>query len=271
MPHGVYPPGFDRFRKWRLVREFVQKRRLSFFRTPRAGGLHCGKFESFAQARAWLPKSPEFDNASISDEYIHDRTRRIFPFDYPTLFWLREAFEAGATSVFDIGGSVGSQYYAYQQYLTLPEGIRWRVSELPVVCRLGRELAAREGARAIEFTDSLDTSSTDEDVWMAAGVLEFFESTPLPDLLSRARRKPSHVLLNKLPLCEGEAFVSTQNVGSGSYVPHHVFNRRQFISAVEACGYVLKDAWAVPERVFEDPLNPERNFDEYSGLYFRRT
>ncbi len=270
MPHGVYFPGFSSLARLPLLRDWFVRRRLAHYLSPRGGGLHFGRFQTFAEAQAWLPKSSGFDNEAFSDEYVQVRTQRVFAFDYPVMFWLREAFGSGARSVFDIGGSVAVHYYAYQKFMTFPPEVTWRVCELPVTCCLGRELAAREGASAVEFTDSMDTSMVSADVWMAAGVLEFLEHTRLEDLLKCAARPPRHVLLNKLPLYRGEQFVSTQNADGDHFVPHYVFNRERYIAAIEACGYRLVDSWDVPERVYQDPSQPDRDFDAYSGLYFRR-
>jgi putative methyltransferase (TIGR04325 family) len=104
---------------------------------------------------------------------------------------------------------------------------------------------------------------------MAAGVLEFLEDTQLDALLSRTERKPRYILLNKLPLTDAASFVSTQNIGFGSYVPHRVFNRVAFIRSVEDQGYEVVDQWEVPERSFVSLGFDDDVFDTYSGLCFR--
>ncbi len=271
MQQGQYHPGLVRLKKLPVLRDLWQRERLNYFLSLSGGGLHYGKFDNFAQARAWLPKNPGFDLETLTDEYLEVRTKRIFAFDYPVMFWLRTAFEAGARSIFDIGGSVGVQYYSYRRYMQFPEDLVWRVSELPVVCRLGREYAQRQGVTAVQFTESLDTSAISDDIWISAGVLEFLEHTRIEGLLAKAAQRPQHILINKLPLWKGADYVSTQNIGSGSFTPHYVFNRDRFVSAVEAQGYKLVDSWDVPERAYQDPREPGRDLDNYSGLCFRRT
>lgn len=270
MGQGIYYPSFDRLKRLPLLSGLYQKERRNYFLSPAGGGLHYGRYASFAAARAALPTSAGFGNESVQDEFVAVRTQRVYAFDYPMMFWLREAFGLGARSIYDFGGSVGVHYYAYQRYMSFPEGLVWRVCELPEVCRIGRELAAKQSPNGLVFFDSADTSSIRDDIWILGGVLEFLEGVRLDDMLSRAARKPGHLLLNKLPLHEGDDFVSTQNIGNGSFVPHYVFNRQRFIASIEACGYELKDSWGVPERAFQDPSNPGHDFEEYSGLYFRQ-
>lgn len=252
-----------------LMRSFFRARAIRKYLSQRGQGYHCGHFETFAQARAWLPKSPEFSHDKFTQEYVHERSNRIWAFDYPVIFWLREAFQGKATSLLDIGGSIGNQYYAYQKYLNYPAGIQWRVQELPAFIAQGRELAIQRGAQALSFSAEWPADWLDSDIWMAAGVLEFIEGDDLPTHLSQATRKPRHILLNKLPLTHAPEFISTQNIGFGSYVPHRVFNRADFIQSIKKLGYELVDSWEVPERTFTSLGFDADSFDTYSGLYFR--
>jgi putative methyltransferase (TIGR04325 family) len=252
-----------------LIRNWLHRRAIRRYFSSQGIGYHSGHFDGFAQARAWLPPSPEFSHDKFTDEYVHERSRRIWSFDYPVLFWLRQAFEQGSSTVLDIGGSIGNQFYAYGRYLAYPAGLQWRVHELPAFIQEGRDLARTRGADALHFASDWPADWLGSDIWIAAGVLEFMETDSVTSLLARAGRQPRHLLLNKLPLSEGAAFVSTQNIGFGSYVPHHVFNRQAFIAAIEAHGYELVDAWEVPERNFGSLGFAEDAFDAYSGLYFR--
>lgn len=262
---------FATLKRLPLIRTWLHQRAIRKYFSKQGTGFHSGRFKSFAQARAWLPPSPEFSHDKFTDEYVNERSQRIWSFDYPVLFWLRQAFEQGSTSVLDIGGSIGNQFYAYGHYLSYPAGIQWRVHELPAFIQEGRELAQARGAQAsLHFADDWPLDWLSSDIWIAAGVLEFMETHDLPTLLARAERKPRHILLNKLPLADGPAFVSTQNIGFGSYVPHHVFNRQAFISTIVAQGYEQVDAWEVPERSFSSLGFAQDTFDAYSGLHFRR-
>ncbi|MBU0917739.1 MAG: methyltransferase, TIGR04325 family [Gammaproteobacteria bacterium] len=252
-----------------LIRTWLHRRAIGKYLSPRGRGFHCGHFQTFAQARAWLPPSAEFSHEKFTEEYVNERCHRIWSFDYPVLFWLRGAFETGSTSLLDIGGSIGNQYYAYQRYLAYPPALQWRVQELSAFIEQGRDIAQQRGATALSFSDDWPDPWLSCDIWMAAGVLEFMEDVDLFSLLSRAPRKPRHILINKLPLTEAPAFVSSQNIGFGSYVPHHVFNRQAFVSGIEQHGYELVDQWEVPDRKFLSLGFDEDEFDTYSGLYFR--
>lgn len=250
------------------IKSLVKKRGLDHFLSARGYGSHYGRFNSFAEAREWLPPSREFNFRDFSNEYVDERSSRIYSFDYPVLFWLRKAFDEGSSSIYDIGGSVGNQYYAYSKFLTYPQSLKWIVSELPAFVKIGRELALTRNATLLSFTDNLDVSGVDFDIWIAAGAIEFIESVRLERLLEQSARRPRHLLLNKLPLYDGEDGVSTQNIGNGSFVPHYIFNRLRFVEAIEKVGYRLVDSWSVPDRAYHVPGQPENSFDEYSGLYF---
>ena len=250
------------------MKRLLQQRGLKHYLSLRGSGFHYGRFKDFSEARNWLPKSKEFDFSDFANEYISDRSNKIYAFDYPVLLWLRHAFDVGARSVFDIGGSIGNQYYSYSKYIKYPTSFDWNVYELPVFAKMGREIALSRNASQLTFTDHLDMLQIDADVWIAAGAIEFMENVSIEGLLENSRVRPRHILLNKLPLHEGDEFVSTQNIGNGSFVPHHVFNRGKYITRVERCGYRLVDSWTVPDRRFVVPGHAELSFDEYAGLYF---
>ncbi len=255
-----------------IVRDWLARRRVRDYLSEAAYGQHYGRFASFAEARAWLPASREFAQPGFQDEYVAERSARVFPFDYPVMFWLSAAFSRGDCRVFDFGGSVGVHFYAYQSYFEFPEAVRWTVCELPATAELGRSLARERGAEArLAFQASIVPEVLDHDVFIAAGVLEFIDEWSLPSLLQSAARQPRHVLLNKMPLNSDVSFVSTQNLGKGAFAPHHVYHRAEFVAAMERAGYALVDTWAVPDRRFNLPDDPVASFGAYSGLYFRAT
>ncbi len=237
-----------------------------------AGFTRCwGAFPNFAAARAAAPASAEFDTASLVAPYVRERTAHVFAYDYPVMWWLREAFAGGATLVFDIGGSVGVHYYAYREHLSYPESLTWTVREVPTLVRRGRELAAQQDAPGLTFTDTLDATDAAADVWLSAGALQYVEgAASLGAWLAASRRPPAHVIVNKIPLYDGPAFVTVQNIGDGAFAPFHVYQRRRFISDVEFAGYRLVESWATPERQFRLFDDPARSFGAYSGLYFAR-
>lgn len=250
------------YRRWYLGRE-----RQRFFAEPDRH-LCFGVFQSFEQARAWLPKSKEFDDESLAGEFVDVRTRQIFAYDYPVIYWLTRAIGQGARTVLDIGGSVGVHYMAYQRYIEFPPSLTWHVIEVPAMVRIGRELARRKGLAALTFTDSARAGDARADIWVSAGAIHYIEHGRPDVLLREARFRPRYLLLNKLPLYDGEDFVSTQCLAQDSFAPLYVYNRARFVGRIESLAYELIDQWQVPDRYFFLPGHPEKSFGWYSGLCF---
>jgi putative methyltransferase (TIGR04325 family) len=229
-------------------------------------GLVRGVFADFEHARRSAPvgkpvgmESPEYV------EHHTDRADYIQAYDYPFLFWLDRILPT-VRSVFDFGGNVGVHYFAYAPYLTYPADLKWVVCELPNLIRAGERMALERQAHQLTFTTWFgDAEGTD--VLIAAGALQYIER-PLGEQLVALRSRPRHLLLNKLPLYDGEPFVTLQN-GGPVFAPQHVFNRAQFLRALKYLGYELVDAWEVPEFSCAVPFQPGRFVSRYSGLYLR--
>jgi len=253
-----------------VARPALLRWRRKHFLAKEGFGFYFGLFDSFAAARACLPPTPEFNNDALATEFVEVRTRQVFAYDYPVMWWLDRAFRHGARSVLDIGGSVGVHYYAYRLYMEMPPDLTWLVVELPVIVSMGRKLMTERPSAGLAFTDDLEEALTSAgaDIWISAGALQYMEDARPGDLLKRSREMPMHLLLNKLPLYEGDDFVTTQNIGEGCFAPLHVFNGDRLIHGVEALGYTLRDRWAVHERSLYLPGYPERSFPSFTGLYF---
>ncbi|MGO4390233.1 methyltransferase, TIGR04325 family [Variovorax sp. M-6] len=253
-----------------LVRPVRVRWQRELFLSSEGAGAYYGVFGSFADARAWLPRSKEFDHAPLAAHYIEVRCRMVFPYDYPVMLWLERAFQGGAARVLDFGGSVGVHYYAYRRYIAMPATLAWRVVELPTMVSIGRSLAAANAATALSFTEDLPQAvvAADSDIWLSAGAIHYMEDARPALLLERCAVRPKHILLNKLPLYGGEDFVTSQNIGDGSFAPLHVFNRRRFIRDIEEVGYTLWDSWAVPERALYLSGDSEHRLPSFTGLYF---
>ena len=257
-----------RLKHLRPVQKLRRARHRRYFESAAGQALHDGVFRTFAEAAATEPGAKGFNEPMHASEYA-DRLGRVFPYDYPVLFWLQQMF-AGATALdlVDIGGNIGLHYYAYGNLLRFPPRLTWRVIEVEAVVKAGRERAERLGAQGLEFATSLEALEP-ADIVISAGALHYIEQPLLWDVIERAHTKPAHVLLNKLPLYEGEDFVSLQNIGDG-FSPHYVWNRKDFVRRFERLGYHLADDWSVLERHFELFDDPVHSFGAYSGLYLRR-
>ncbi|GER12774.1 methyltransferase, TIGR04325 family [Variovorax boronicumulans] len=256
-----------------VTRPALLRWRRQQFLSEAGFGSYFGVFDSFAQARDWLPASPEFDHAALAAEYVDVRTKRVFPYDYPVMWWLDRAFRDGANRVLDIGGSVGVHFYAYRRYVEMPRDLSWRVVEVPAIASIGRDMVGRPGAEAdgLSFTGDLEhVMGGGDDIWIAAGSLQYFENARPGELLRHCAVRPRYLLLNKLPLHDGQDYVTAQNIGAGCFSPVHVYNRKQYVEEIEARGYVLRDQWPVLERSLYLPGFPERCVPQFSGLYFVR-
>jgi len=253
-----------------ITRPALMRWRRRKFLSRDGFGSYFGLFDSFAAARQWLPPNPEFNLDALAQEYIDIRTRQVFAYDYPVMWWLNGAFAGGAEGILDIGGSVGVHYHAYRAYIDMPSALTWRIAEVPAMVTIGRKLAAERGTTALNFTEDLQEglASPGTDIWIAAGALQYMEDGRPAELLKRSADMPRHLLLNKMPLFEGDDFVTTQNIGEGCFSPLHVFNRERFIRDIEALGYTLRDHWPVHERSMYLPGHPERSFPSFTGLYF---
>ncbi|MBS0340619.1 MAG: methyltransferase, TIGR04325 family [Proteobacteria bacterium] len=254
-----------------LVRPARLKWERQQFLSPKNHAALFGVYASFEQARQELPQeNPGFHLETLSGQYVNIRIKRVFEYDYPVMRWLEKAFQLGATRVLDIGGSVGVHYFAYRRYLEMPAALTWEIVEVSEMVGIGRRLAQERDAASLKFTTDLNEAidSARHDIWISAGAIQYFEDAHPADLLRRSESRPAHVLLNKLPLHDGEDFVTAQNLGQGAFSPFHVYNRARFIESIEALGYTLWDAWDVHELSLHIPGHPERSFGAYSGLYF---
>ena len=230
-------------------------------------GCFFGVYRTFDEARRAAPRTKHlgFDHRDYPSHHL-DRMERIESHDYPAMLWLRSALRPGAR-VFDFGGNVGVSYYAYGRYIEYPEGLSWVVCEMPGMVEAGRRIAAKEGKTNLTFTEDASAASG-ADVYFAAGVLQYIEGPPLAEVLARLAAKPRHVILNKLPLYDGEQFVTLQNSGA-IVTPLYAFNRGDFVKAMERLSYRLIDSWDVPGYTCFVPFHPGKHVPVYSGLYFR--
>jgi putative methyltransferase (TIGR04325 family) len=229
-------------------------------------GLVRGVFNDFEQARRSAPNGkPVGMDSPAYVGYHTDRADYIQAYDYPFLFWLDRILPT-ARKVFDFGGNVGVHYFAYAPYLDYPADLKWVVCELPNVVADGERIASERHARQLSFTTSF-SDAEGADILMAAGALQYVEES-LGAKLAALTTRPRHLLLNKLPLHDGEPFVTLQN-GGPVWAPQHVFNRAAFVRDLEQLGYGLVNAWDNPGFSCCVPFQPGRVVSKYSGLYLR--
>lgn len=229
-------------------------------------GAFRGVFPDFASARASAPRGmPVGYDAPKMTAIYDDRLDKVWPTDYPSMLWIQTALPELHT-IFDFGGHVGISFYGFSRYLHFPPVLRWMVCDVPSVVERGRRLATERGAGALSFTTRFEDADG-ADVLHASGSLQYLEE-PLGAMLDRLASPPRHLLLNKLPLHDGPAFVTLQHTVN-AYNPYRVFNRQEFIGALTVRGYQLIDSWDDLDRSCVVPYRPGYAVHAYSGLYLR--
>lgn len=254
----------------KLVRKFPWS---LFSRNPSFGHVNTwvGVFPSWSAAMAAIPSDNPvgYDHGAATEVYTSYPTALVRQSDYAVLLHLRNLVQAGMRVV-DVGGSIGSACYIAQKYFTLPENFEWVVFDVPAVLDAGRAVALREGEKStvLRFVPDL-TEAGECDVFLSTGALQLIEN-PLPELLQKLPSQPSHILINRIPVWDGDPIVTLNDMGF-SLAPYYLFNRNQWVSAVEKLGYRLVDEWACPEsNFFVIRFHPRTRLNAYRGFYFVR-
>lgn len=229
-------------------------------------GCYRGIFETEQAAIASAPKGRKigYNHSELAKEYQANLYKTIGFYDYPIVFWLKDLLTEGCT-VFDFGGNVGTHFYGYEGYLNYPKNLRWMVCELPALAQAGEELARRENRSELVFTTNFEDANG-ADIFIGSGSIQYVDF--LTAAIAKLSEKPKHILINRLPLCEGKSFITLQNGGMVFY-PVHVFNRVQFIDSIAAIGYELVDSWKDRSEPCAVPFHPEFRSLFFNGLYFK--
>lgn len=252
------------FRPLKTFLEYLYERDF-----PKAHNLlrFQGVYKTFKDAKMHIPDSkiigyniPEYGLLYMK------RIHTIHQYDYPFLFWLSKLIHEG-TRVFDLGGSVGVHYFGYEKYLQYPKNLTWTVCDLPEVTKIGQELALKYTKDNLHFSNSLEDADG-SDILITAGTIQFIEGNFLQNGLAKMAKKPKHILINKLPLADGEQFVTLQNA-EHSIVPSYIFNREQFIESFKLLDYIVADEWDDLSRSCIIPFYPKKSLQAYSGIYLR--
>jgi putative methyltransferase (TIGR04325 family) len=183
--------------------------------------------------------------------------------DYPVLFWLSKSLAEGC-KILNLGGSAGTEYFTYRQFLQFPERVIWTVCELPHVVEFGRSLANAVDAPELAFTTRIEEGAG-ADIFLSSGALQYLEQD-LAMCLRRLQPRPPRVLVNRIPLYDGETFFTIQS-SSGSVVPYRVQNRQELVDSMSELDYQLVDCWSEKREVVI-PFHPQRSVDEFYGFYF---
>lgn len=230
-----------------------------------------GVYDNWEEAARALPKGSKegYNHPELASMYLNF-TERIRLSDYPVLFWLRSIISSSA-SVFDLGGNVGLEYYAFQKYLQYPPQLRWIVCDVPHIAQYGRELAEKRCARYLEFTSDFQRADG-ADILLTAGSLQCIEDS-LDSILSGLARKPRYLLINRIPLYDGPAYYTLRALPPTMLI-YKVFNRTQFIKTLQSLGYELIDQWPISEASCGKcaiPGRPDKSIESYTGMFLSLT
>ena len=224
-----------------------------------------GVYASFAEAERSIPAGQRigYDHAELAGLYRH-RMEKACQSDYGVLFWMRGILDA-RSFVFDLGGHVGVSYHGWRRYLDYPKGMRWLVHDVPAITKVGVELAGELPSEGLSFTNDLADASG-SNIYLAAGSLQYIEDD-LAKMLGRLRGLPRHLIINKMPLYDGDSFVTVQSTGRAFHA-YRIFNRAELVDSVLGLGYRVVDDWANREQSCAIPFTRGRDIDAYSGYYF---
>jgi putative methyltransferase (TIGR04325 family) len=224
-----------------------------------------GVYDTFAAAALDSPsnKLAGYDHRVIS-EFYKGRLDELNKSDYPVLYWLGRLLPE-TKYVFELGGSVGMGYYAYRRYIPFPDDVRWTICELPEAVQVGTEIALDRNDTSLSFTTERQTAE-DPDLYATFGALQYIEE-PFAQIISELRKKPPHILINRVPLIDGKRFITLQNNGLW-FSPYKVDNRAEFIQGLEDLGYELVDKWEM-NRPNSFLLALGDSVPTYNGMYFR--
>lgn len=226
-----------------------------------------GVFQTFAEAEASVPQNARigYDHAELAGLYRH-RMEKANQSDYAVLFWLKGILNE-RSFVFDIGGHVGVAYHGWRNYLDYKPGMRWLVQDMPAIVKVGAELARERPSAGLSFTSQIE-DGRGCNILLAAGSLQYVDES-LPSILARVGNLPRHLIVNKMPMYDGDSFVTVQSTGRAFHA-YRIYNRAAFVAELAALGYRAVDDWSNREQHCEIPFTRGRDIDAYSGYYFIR-
>lgn len=230
-------------------------------------GRYRGVYPSFDAALGSIPHHQliGFDHDATAALY-RDRMLKACQSDYGLLFWLQRIL-APDSFIFDFGGHVGVSYHGWRRYLDYGPRLRWLVHDLPAITRVGEALAAESSNPGLAFTNTI-SDGRDCTIFLTAGAIQYADRS-LPSVLAELGRLPAHLIVNKIPLYDGEPFVTVQSAGK-SFHPYQIYNRAAFVSGITALGYRVVDDWMNAEQTCVIPFTKGKDIEAYSGYYFAR-
>ena len=235
-------------------------------RLPADRQICDGVFRTFTEALEAVPKERKvsFDHPEMAT-HLEDMAEHVLVSDYAIAFWLHPLLRE-RSMIFELGGNVGVTYYALRQIISFPTDLKWLVCDLPEINRRGVQLANQRNCVSLSFSDRYEDAEGC-DAFLAFGTLQYVD-TDLASILAMLKRKPTHLLINRTPLVEGDSYVTLQNLGP-VVCAYRVFNRQEFIASLSRLGYQTIDQWECPESYCRVRYHPETTVKSYTGLYLK--
>lgn len=256
----------DRAAETSPLRSLKERAVRAAFEANADRNMFDGVFDSAEAAQASAPASKPSGYDNEASAGLYKRMLYVDAHDYPAMFWLQRAFDEGARSVFDLGGSIGTKFYAFGRHMAMPAGVRWTVCDVPAVVVEGRRYAAeRQVGDRLGFTDQ-PADMDGVDVLYASGSLQYLPQT-LDALLAPLARRPSRLVINTTAIHLSRAYWTLNSIGT-AYCPYRVQAIDPFCSAIEALGYRRRDQWLNLGKTLELPLHPELSLANYTGFCF---
>lgn len=233
----------------------------------RRGPRFAGVYATRAAALSAIPahRQSGYDDAAIADVSFDWMCQRQ-AWDYPVLYWLSRLLPQGGR-VLDLGGHLGTKYIAFQGAIDLT-AFTWTVSDLPGIISVARDRqACGDLPAAIRFTDA-PASVPACDLLLASGLLQYLGGS-LSDCIAGLQAPPPHVLINKLPLCDGPGFVTRERIGSAQ-VAYQVRRRADWTAEVAVAGYTIVDDWPIAGLSHRIATHPSHPATDSHGFLLRR-
>lgn len=231
-----------------------------------------GVFSSFSAAKAAAPSTIRMGynqpDIGAMENVARQTACREFdqfdPTDQPILNHLQTLLHPKST-VFNLGGNVGTEYYAYRKRLSISPDVRWTVCEISEIAAAGTTFAKSMGATQLNFVSDFQHASGC-DILLSCGTLQYIEPS-LSEMLQSLQKKPLYVLLNRTAMYDGPSYVTLQNIGF-AHAPYKIKNWNEFVGEMNSIGYSLIDAWR-DARITKIPFHPSRRVRGYRGGVFR--
>jgi putative methyltransferase (TIGR04325 family) len=253
-----------------LIREIISRipglrfwvARARFLGPTRHTHRFWGVFPTLAAAQRHVPTK---FNRGFSAPNLEDFEEAIPERDQDAIRILGGLLPA-TRRVFDLGGNVGTCFYAYRTKIAYPYDLQWTVCDLPPVNEKGRALAMRRGETQLSFTEDR-AAAEGADIYLANGSLPYLEET-LAEILARLQAKPTHVIANRVTLSEGRTFFTLQHLGY-AVMPYHIVNLKGFVDGMTAQGYRLDEHWG-HDQACQVLLRPDLKQPQLHGFHFVR-